>query len=68
VLVDGWRTGSEYEGHYFPGMLVTLSIPAEDRADFGRWLVNGAVSIAPELTLTVERDVTVQVEWKGAAG
>ena len=68
VLVDGWRTGSEYEGHYFPGMLVTLSIPAEDRADFGRWLVNGAVSITPELTLTVERDVTVQVEWKGAAG
>jgi len=63
VLVDGWRAGPGYEGHYFPGMRVSLSVPEEDRDDFAYWRVNGETAPTPEIIVGADRDLSVDAVW-----
>lgn len=64
VLVDGWPTEPGYEGYYFPGMSVRLSVPDEDRGEFAYWRVNGETLRTPEIALVADRDQSVEAVWR----
>jgi hypothetical protein len=59
--VDGHRVEPGWEGYYFPGMQIALSVPAEQRSAFTGWRVNGAERHEPELTVTASEDLAIEL-------
>ena len=51
VVVDGRRVAPGWQGSYFPGMRVALSVPPELVPAFSHWVVNGAEVKGTALTL-----------------
>lgn len=65
-LVDGHAVSAGFEGWYFPGMAVSIDVPAGDRARLAAWIVNGERQPAGSepLRLVLDRDVAVTPAWR----
>jgi hypothetical protein len=61
IEIDGHRVEPGWEGYYFPGMDVALSVPAGERAVFAGWRINGRERREPELILTATEDLVVEL-------
>jgi hypothetical protein len=64
VQVDGQLVEAGFEGYYFPGMRVTLEIPAAERPRFSEWRINGQPARTPSTTVTADRDLKIEAVWK----
>ena len=63
--VDGRLKADTYNGVYFPGDRVLLSIDPDSSKVFKHWVVNGKKVTTAELELPVERDTKIRlVTWK----
>jgi hypothetical protein len=68
VIIDGRRVGPGWQGSYFPGMRVALSVPPELTSAFSHWVVNGAVVTGTALTLDATSALDIEPVWiDGAA-
>jgi formylglycine-generating enzyme required for sulfatase activity len=68
IAIDGERVENGYEGFYFPDLDVAVDVPAEHRAQFSGWVVNGRlVSDAPSLTFRADRPTVIQALFGDAA-
>ncbi len=68
VVIDGRRVGPGWQGSYFPGMRVALSVPPELTSAFSHWVVNGAVVTGTALTLDATSALDIEPVWiDGAA-
>jgi hypothetical protein len=67
--VDGHRTAGLYEGRYFSGSPIRLSVPEDARARFSGWTVNGRElpHREPSLTLPVEGPLDISPRFTGYA-
>jgi hypothetical protein len=61
IELDGHRVQPGWEGYYFPEMDVRLSIPADRRAAFAGWRINGQERSETELVLPATEDLVVEL-------
>ena len=67
VLIDGRRVTPGWQGAYFPGMRVTLSVPPELTASFSHWVVNGAEVQGLTLALDATAPLDIEPIWVSGA-
>ncbi len=67
VVIDGWRVVPGWQGSYFPGMRVTLSVPPELTPGFSHWVVNGAEVKGTVLTLEATSALDIEPIWVDGA-
>ncbi len=65
VTIDGYAQAGPYVGHYFADGTVELAIPAEQRARFRGFVVNGRPEAGPALRLPVGADLDVVARFGG---
>jgi hypothetical protein len=64
VTIDGHRVAAGWQGYYFPGMRVHLSIPADERARFASWRVNGRDVGGPDVEIRADQDLAIETIWR----
>jgi hypothetical protein len=64
VLIDGRRVTPGWQGSYFPGMRVTVSVPPELSASFSHWVVNGAEMQGLTLALDATAPLDIEPIWR----
>lgn len=68
VIVDGRRVAPGWQGAYFPGMRVTVTVPAELAYAFSYWRVNGTQVPGTSLTIEARSPLEIEPVWaRGAA-
>jgi hypothetical protein len=61
LIIDGERVKDGYRGLYFPDLDLLLEVPAEHRARFSGWRLNGRlVAESAQLTFRVDRPTRVE--------
>ena len=61
LIIDGESVSGGYRGLYFPDLEVAIDIPAENRAGFSGWRINGRlIDATAKLTLKVDRPTHVE--------
>lgn len=65
VTVDGHLVSQGWEGYYFPGMRVRVSVPDAGRARLASWKVNGREIGGPDLDVVADRDLAIEPIWRG---
>ena len=58
VEVDGYRKVGSYEGWYFDGSEIVITM-ADERADFSYWLVDGKRRDDIRLVERIDHDTTI---------
>ena len=63
VLIDGELVTETFNGRYFPGMVIDVSLPSSAEDGFSHWVVNGqrVDGNDPHLQIRLESDVTIEV-------
>jgi hypothetical protein len=64
VTIDGHRVAAGWQGYYFPGMRVHLSIPDGERARFTSWRVNGRDVGGKSVDLVADQDLAIEATWR----
>jgi CotH kinase protein len=64
VTIDGHRVAAGWQGYYFPGMRVHLSIPDDARARFASWRVNGRDVGGPDVEIRADQDLAIETIWR----
>jgi hypothetical protein len=64
VMVDGHLVSPGWEGYYFPGMRVRVSVPDTGRARVASWTVNGREIASPVLDVIADRDLAIEPIWR----
>jgi hypothetical protein len=66
ILIDGHPVEAGFDGFYFPGMHVALSVPEADRDRFSYWVINGMPQPRGRwaLSLTADRSLEIAAVWK----
>jgi hypothetical protein len=66
--IDGHRTTGAYDGTYFAGTPIMVTVPAELRQQFAGWSVNGADldDGGPALTIPVTTTLRIEPRFSGA--
>ena len=67
VVVDGRRVAPGWQGSYFPGMRVALSVPQELVPAFSHWVVNGVEVKGTALTLDATSALDIEPIWVDGA-
>jgi hypothetical protein len=68
LMIDGERVASGYRGLYFPDFELVVDVPAEHRADFSGWRVNGrTVPGAVPLTIKIDKPTRIEALFDSAA-
>lgn len=57
--VDGFTKEGQYEGDYFKGMRVKISLADPSTRNFSHWLVNGKKVDDQQLVITVKNNMTI---------
>jgi hypothetical protein len=63
VIVDGHRVVPGWQGKYFPGMRLALSVPPELASAFSHWLVNGTKVSGAALTVEASASLDIEPIW-----
>lgn len=66
ILLDGHRVEAGFDGYYFRGMSLRLSVPDEERGRFSHWRINGVTQPRDrsDLVLTVDGPLEVVAFWR----
>jgi hypothetical protein len=67
VTIDGRRVTPGWQGMYFPGMRITLSVPPELAYAFSHWVVNGSVIKATTVTVDATAPLEIEPVWAHGA-
>ena len=68
VLIDGHPYDQQFSGRYFASTPVRLEVPAERRAAFRSWRINGKEVNETTLTLALGEDTLVQPVFQTTTG
>jgi CotH kinase protein len=66
VTIDGHPVKTAWEGYYFSGMRIRLSVDDDYRSRLAGWRVNGRDTSGPTLELLADGDLTIVPRWRGA--
>jgi hypothetical protein len=64
VLIDGRAVAAGWEGYYFPGMRLRLSIPEAERSKLAHWRVNERDINGPNLDIVADQDLAIEPIWR----
>lgn len=65
VIVDGHPVSPGWQGYYFPGMRVRLSVPDAAQARLASWTVNGRAISDRVAEIVADRDLSIEAIWRG---
>ncbi len=63
VVIDGRRVAPGWQGYYFPGMRIALSVPPDLTSAFSHWVVNGTTVSGTALTLEASAPLDIEPIW-----
>ncbi len=64
VTIDGHPVTPGWQGYYFPGMRVHLSVPDAERSRLASWRVNGRDLSGPTVDLVADQDLAIEPIWR----
>ena len=64
VVIDGRRVAPGWQGSYFPGMRLTVSVPPDLASSFSHWVVNGAEVQGSTLALDANATLDIEPIWR----
>jgi len=67
ALVNGHRVAAGWHGQYFPGMRLTLEVPADRKAGFSHWMVNGVSLTRDTLEFDIVEPLRVEAVYTAAS-
>ena len=67
VVVDGRRVAPGWQGSYFPGMRLTVSVPPNLVSSFSHWVINGSRIAGASVALDATSPMDIEPIWVSGA-
>jgi hypothetical protein len=67
VVVDGRRVAPGWQGSYFPGMRLTVSVPPNLVSSFSHWVINGSQIAGASVALDATSPMDIEPIWVSGA-